>query len=346
MDLKQIFFLKNILISRFFLVSYTLKLGTMRTGLLFVLLLSSLIGFGQCPTGSIIFVNQSQIDTFLIDYPNCTEITERVRIQGSSINNLHGLQNITSIDNDLEIAGSPLLLNLEGLNNLNYVKYLFIFFNYGLTNLTGLSSLNSVQNFRIDGVFNLVNFEGLESLTSVTQNFTIQNLESLSNLDGLNNLNTVGREFRIVSNYSLTSIDALSNMEPAKFDIASNNILSQCAIESVCRRIAMDPNSLRIYGNASGCSTVSEVEVQCQLSITESDFLNILAVFPNPVTSILNIKISETLSFKKAIVYSTLGKRILETSEKQINLETLSTGIYFVEVVTDKGSVTKKIVKE
>ena len=318
----------------------------MKKGLFFVLLLVSFVGFGQCPSGSINFVNQSQIDAFLIDYPNCTEIIERVRIQGSSINNLHGLQNVTSIDNDLEITGCPLLLNLEGLDNLTYVKYLFIFFNYGLTNLTGLSSLNSVRNLKIDGVFNLVNFEGLESLTSVIQDFTIQNLDSLTNLDGLNNLNTVGREFKIWSNFSLTSIDALSDMDPIKFNIANNNSLSQCAIESVCRRIGMDPNSLRIDGNASGCYSVPEVEAQCQLSITEVDFSENLSVFPNPVISVLNIETSNTLSFKKATVYSTLGKLILETPENQINLETLSTGIYFVEVVTDKGSVTKKIVKE
>lgn len=92
-------------------------------------------------------------------------------------------------------------------------------------------------------------------------------------------------------------------------------------------------------------NTVSTTVVE-NLGVEEFSLDGMVHLYPNPVSSTLQIKISKTISFDKAIIYSTLGKQILETSEKQINLEALSAGIYFVEVFTDIGSITKKIVKE
>ncbi len=92
-------------------------------------------------------------------------------------------------------------------------------------------------------------------------------------------------------------------------------------------------------------NTVSTTVVE-NLGVDEFGLDGMVQIYPNPVSSTLQIKTSKTISFEKAAVYSTLGKLILETSENQINIETLSAGIYFVEVATDKGSITKKIVKE
>lgn len=99
------------------------------------------------------------------------------------------------------------------------------------------------------------------------------------------------------------------------------------------------------FNDAIVTNTVSTTVVE-NLGVDEFSLDTLIHLYPNPISSTLNIKTSENISFEKATVYSTLGKLILETQEKQINLETLSAGIYFVEVVTDKGNVTKKIVKE
>lgn len=323
-----------------------LKIIGLKKGLLLALFLLSLLGFGQCPTGPILFNTQGAIDAFLIDYPDCTELSEFVRIQGSSITNLQGLQNITSIDNTLEITANPQLQNLQGLNNISYIKNLRIMYNEGLSSLSGLSSLYSVEMLEFQYLNNLTDFEGLNNLNSIRYIAYIRNLNALNSLNGLNNLNNVGTELNISWNQSLTSIDAIENMQPTYFVIQLNQNLSQCAIDTICRRIGIDPLSLSIINNAPGCNSVPEVEAQCQLTITEADFSENLSVFPNPVTSILNIETSNNIFFEKATAYSILGKQILETSKKQINLETLSAGIYFVEVVTNKGTVTKKIVKE
>ena len=67
---------------------------------------------------------------------------------------------------------------------------------------------------------------------------------------------------------------------------------------------------------------------------------------PNPVSESLTISVSENITFKKAIVYSILGEKLIETSGKNIHFSNLPTGIYFVDIETDQGSISKKIVKD
>jgi|TARA_R100000479_G_scaffold85403_1_gene41517 uncharacterized repeat protein (TIGR01451 family) len=82
------------------------------------------------------------------------------------------------------------------------------------------------------------------------------------------------------------------------------------------------------------------------LSVTEFSLEGLITLHPNPVSSILQIGITDKLTFQKVKVYSILGKELMASSEKQIDTEALSSGVYFVKVITDKGNVTKKIVKQ
>ncbi len=316
----------------------------MKKGLLLIGLFVSFVGIGQCPTGPIVLSYQHQVDDFKINYPNCTHLSEYLGIN-SDVTNLNGLSNLISIDT-FNINSCNDLENLEGLENLEHVNYFLIQDNWKLSSISSLSSLTSVEHLEIDFNNNLVDLSGLENLETVSKKLIFSNLSSLTSLHGLENLESVGDEMEISWNNALTSIDAINNMNPTSFRIYLNGNLSKCAVQPVCEQIGVDPSRVFIANNKPNCNSVSEIEAQCQLSITEADLSENLSLFPNPVSSILNIEISKTISFQKTIIYSTLGKRILETSEKQINLETLSSGIYFVEVVTDMGSVTKKIVKE
>ena len=48
-------------------------------------------GFGQCPDQTNTFTTQAQIDQFIIDYPNCTELSG-LYINGEDITNLSDCQ--------------------------------------------------------------------------------------------------------------------------------------------------------------------------------------------------------------------------------------------------------------
>lgn len=300
-------------------------------------------GASQCPN-SIFLISQAEVDNFIVDYPNCTEI-HSLTVAGPDISNLYGLRNLEFI-NWFNIT-SPVLQNFEGMGNLVHVNSFRVGHCDSLVSFYGLYSLTSLGKFGMayDNK-SLTSFSGLESLTTVTYDFDIRHAFSLTSLDGLKNLKSVGGKIFIMGNSSLTSIEGLNNIESSRIDILGNLSLSNCATEAICTQLRIDPMLINVGDNAPGCNSRSEILGQCELSITEADFNKSLSIYPNPVTSILNINTSNHISFEKAIVYSTLGKEILQTSKKEMNLETLSTGIYFVEVVTGKGSVTKRIVKK
>ena len=95
--------------------------------LLFPLLLIVNIAMAQdCPPGDLSFINQTQMNAFLSNYPNCTEIEGNVLIKLSEVTSLSGLQNIISIGGYLDLALLD-LTNLSGLDNLISIgDYLYI----------------------------------------------------------------------------------------------------------------------------------------------------------------------------------------------------------------------------
>lgn len=70
-----------------------------------------------------------------------------------------------------------------------------------------------------------------------------------------------------------------------------------------------------------------------------------IEIFPNPVQNSLNIKANNVV-IKSVSLFSILGKKVKTVLNKtSINTEKLHVGVYFVEIKTNKGSITKKIVK-
>lgn len=65
-------------------------------------------------------------------------------------------------------------------------------------------------------------------------------------------------------------------------------------------------------------------------------------VWPNPATNRLNIACEQLL---RAEVIDACGQVVVATMERQVNIETLAKGVYFVRVVTPEGVAMKKVIK-
>ena len=77
---------------------------------------------------------------------------------------------------------------------------------------------------------------------------------------------------------------------------------------------------------------------------------NAIIVYPNPTNDIITIN-SPSYFIKDVEVYDVRGRRMSQSIEEKtnifsINLAPLETSIYFVRITTEKGTVTKKIIKE
>jgi hypothetical protein len=123
--------------------------------ILIALFLTSSASAQSCLPEGITFITQTEIDSFLVNYPGCVVIEGNVLIKGgNSIVDLSGLSGLTSVGGNLAISYSYLLTSLSGLNNLTSIGGdLNIFGNDLLTSLTGLDGINagSIVNLRIVG---------------------------------------------------------------------------------------------------------------------------------------------------------------------------------------------------
>ena len=69
-----------------------------------------------------------------------------------------------------------------------------------------------------------------------------------------------------------------------------------------------------------------------------------LRVYPNPSNGIVNIALENNLQLEKVSIYNQLGQLVKTTQANIIPTTELAKGTYYVEVVTNQGKATKKIV--
>ncbi len=103
----------------------------------------------HCLPDGISFTTQDEIDSFQINYPNCTDIKGGLWIHGNDITNLNGLNILTSVGGNLYIDDNEILANLTGLEGLIYIGGDLIIGSYpggnpALASLTGLTDLTFI----------------------------------------------------------------------------------------------------------------------------------------------------------------------------------------------------------
>lgn len=83
------------------------------------------------------------------------------------------------------------------------------------------------------------------------------------------------------------------------------------------------------------------------LSRAENELNNSIVLFPNPLKSELNIQNLLSINIESIRILDSQGKEILKNSKKdKIDLSNIANGIYIAIFETEKGSITKKIIKE
>ncbi|WP_452218538.1 T9SS type A sorting domain-containing protein [Lacinutrix undariae] len=102
------------------------------------------------------------------------------------------------------------------------------------------------------------------------------------------------------------------------------------------------------YSNANWSASIdatASYSTDCT-ALSVNDFTrNEVALYPNPTTSVLNIKMTSNL--KQATIYSVLGRNVLETTSKTIQTSNLKTGLYLIKIEDENGNVsTKRFMKQ
>ena len=72
----------------------------------------------------------------------------------------------------------------------------------------------------------------------------------------------------------------------------------------------------------------------------------VLAVYPNPVSSDLYIQKPSDVTVIGSTIFNNIGQKVLENSTLNFSVSGLSTGIYYIEIETSHGTYHKKIIKK
>ncbi|MCF8372059.1 MAG: T9SS type A sorting domain-containing protein [Bacteroidales bacterium] len=245
---------------------------TWSTAILIFTILSMLIPFqvksqGCLPQG-IVFNSQSQIDSFLINYPGCTEIEGGVTISGSDITNLQGLSTITKIDWWLNIVGNDSLVSLNGMDLLDSIGWgMQINGNNNLQSLSGLGSLKFISgDFWLVENHKLQNFDGLNSLKYIGGSFYPQSNNSLINFIGLDSLVHIGEGLVIYNNNSMINFSGIEKLTTIDglLEISNNDSIIDFTgfegVETIQGRLIIDQNgNLLSLNGLQSLQTVNEM---------------------------------------------------------------------------------------
>lgn len=217
---------------------------------IFIILLAFFNANAQCPPGDVVLKSQAQVDQFLIDWPNCSQISGYLTIEGPDINNLTPLSNLTTVENYLRIYTNHSLSSLNGLNGITNINgSLDIGNNPLLTDLNGLNNLKRIgQDIQIrNSIF--TNLDGLSSLTSVVGFIRINDNNELTNINGLSKLTNIGGYLNLSNNSVLTNINGLSNVTNIGGNLIINNNtqlknLSFTRLSSISKSLIIEANPL------------------------------------------------------------------------------------------------------
>ena len=71
-----------------------------------------------------------------------------------------------------------------------------------------------------------------------------------------------------------------------------------------------------------------------------------ISIYPNPATDVINVEVPASVQIESIAIFDVLGKRtnaILVNG--QINIAGLSNGVYLMQIETNQGTITRKMVK-
>jgi hypothetical protein len=88
------------------------------------------------------------------------------------------------------------------------------------------------------------------------------------------------------------------------------------------------------------------------LGINENSLDAGIALYPNPASNVVNLVNRINISLEKMMIYDITGKLVIQTNlrtmqgEKAVDVSSLAAGIYVVQIIGDKASTVKRLIKD
>ena len=244
-----------------------------------------------------------------------------MRIAFKGIANLSGIEAFTSLT----------FLNCE----LNPITSLDLSKNIALTDLNCNTNLLTALNISKNTVLTYLNCT-TNKLTSldVSANTVLTDLRCGSN--ELTSLN-------VSANTALTNLNC-GNNELTALDVSENTALTNLNCDSNSNLSCIQVDDVSNIPSSWVKDATAVYSEDCS-SLGNKDFkLSEISILPNPTSGVLNISTAKNTNYRLFnIKGQVLKKGVLEN---KIDISSLSKGIYLLNLKTNKGSFTKKVVRD
>ena len=199
-----------------------------------------------------------------------------------------------------------------------------------------ISGGNTVVSPTVDATYNVTgtDADGCVSLTAAVSNVTVNALPTVL----------------AVTNNTLLCVGETATLTASGATSYTWNTTANTAAIAVSPTVA---TSYTVTGtDANGCvntATISQATSLCTgISSIENNRSDIFA-YPNPTNGLVQITIPQELFGNTMVLTNTFGQaiesRIIDNTTMDYDLQNLATGIYFIQVKTSNGIITKKVIK-
>jgi hypothetical protein len=226
-------------------------------------------------------------------------------------------------------------LNVSSNDNLTHL---------GLT-FNNLSTINVSQNTKLE--FLHLELQNFITSIDVSANSKLRNFECSYGAI---------KELDLSNNTKLESVNCIFSYELTKLNLANghNTILTIVDAFETPKLLCIQVDDQITANNGTAPyntwlkDAIASYSENCDttLGIDDEILNNSVTIFPNPANDILNIE-SKNLLLTKVEIYSILGKKVKEVNSNfsDINISSMSIGLYLTKIYSEKGIAYRKFIK-
>ena len=213
--------------------------------------------------------------------------------------------------------------------------------NLNILDLTGIEAFTGITT--LDAYDNNLTSINVSTLTYLARLHLGNNkLEGTLDISGLANINQI-----FCYNNKLTGLN-VANGNNANF--VYMKAYGNQDLTCIQKDVTYTPSAINagIYNTGWTKDSGASYSNNCGATagISDAAFANEITVYPNPVRSSLFIE-ANSFTVKTVTVFNVLGKKVLETNSKEVNVSELVKGLYLVKIESTDGKIaTKKIIKK
>ncbi len=308
--------------------------------------------YNNCPTGTLtipktIYYNSK---TYIIigvadnAFENCINLInvifpESIIDLGNNSFRNTGLTNITLPNSIINIGYGT----FSSCKNLKYIILANSIKSIGSNTFSGCTSLENISISTSLTNLTYNTFSGCTSLKNIIIPNNIEHIESscFSECISLESI-TIPSKVENIGDYAFYNCTSLKTVVVnLKIPLVINTtVFKNVTINNI--PLIVPKNTETLYNNAIIWEDFGSIS-----TLKNEDFENNIKVqlYPNPTSNILKIQLKNYI-LEKVNIYNILSQLVKTETSKVINIENLKSGIYNVEIITNKGKSIKKIMIE